>query len=49
MIADLTAYGLMMSNPNAKEIVRKLENSGIEKIIFSVEIKGQDDTKTNHS
>lgn len=43
MIADLTAYGLMMSNPNAKEIVRKLENSGIEKIIFSVEIKGQDD------
>lgn len=43
MIADLTAYGLMISNPNAKEVVRKLENSGIEKIIFSVEIKGQDD------
>ncbi len=43
MIADLAAYGLMISNPNAKEVVRKLENSGIEKIVFSVEIKGQDD------
>jgi len=43
MISDLTTYGLMINNPNAKEVIRKLENSGIEKIVFSVEIKGEDD------